>query len=199
MNWILSRINITMTGWLSEQFPSDCLWCGGDGRRDWLKIYVNAIEPSDSDTNSYNGNDDAGQSWTWEEVKLWISLPGSSFIISSIIFDSNTNTPWKTGGTASKKQPSEMMNVLSAGTVYVCASIYIPGAQQQEVTKTVAHVRSTARGHKKGSSESVTTEVLEDSRARVARSLKIKTFCCLVSGDKSLIRSVAVTEKTRIW
>lgn len=149
MNWILSRINITMMGWLSEQFPSECLWCVGDRRRDWLKIYVNAIEPSDNDTNSYNGNDDAGQSWTWEEVKLRISVPALSFIISSIIFDENTNTPWKAGGTASRKMPSEMMNVLSAGTVYVCAAIYIPGAQQQEVTKTVAHVRSTARGHRK--------------------------------------------------
>lgn len=28
-----------------------------------------------------------------------------------------------------------MMNVLSAGTVYVCASIYNPGAQQQKVKK----------------------------------------------------------------
>lgn len=79
MNWILSRINITMMGWLSEQFPSECLWCGGDRRRDWLKIYVNAIEPSDGDTNSYNGNDDARQDWPdVRRGETWDLSPRSS-------------------------------------------------------------------------------------------------------------------------
>lgn len=104
MNWILSRINITMMGWLSEQFPSECLWCGGDRNRDWLKIYVNAIEPSDGDTNSYNGNDDARQSWP--DVRRGETLdltPGSSIHHFVDNFRRNTSTPWKTEAKASTK------------------------------------------------------------------------------------------------
>lgn len=134
---------------------------------------------------------------TWEEVKLGISLPGLQFIISSIIFGENTNTPWKAEGTGSTKNAKRDDECSISWVMYVL--LFIIRAHNNKKSQNSSACSLNSQRAQKSSSESVTAELLEDSRARVAQRLKIKTFFCLVSGDKPLIWSVAVTEKPEIW